>query len=603
MNGRAWLFLILSCLSTPLWAGEIIRHNLTREDLNLIHPLGVSGCGPALNDTTLECVITSLGSHARTLLITPGTWTIANNRTVPANVRLLFAKGAMVSVNNGVTLTLNQEPTCEPRQQCFTGAGAVVLANTPTVHVGWFGALCDGSTNDTAALSAAVNAAVADTIVQIPEGTCLTSGLTMATRSITLRGHGWQPTGAFAATTLGSGLKAVGSQAYVLRVINQYNRIEDLRFDGNFLTTTAVVFFEMSGSGPHNTVMERVLIERTLPNTLGSGQAALLQLGGDTNSQVDFLSLRNSTLIQDSSGGVTKAAYGILVKNTNTFQSWGDAIYVSGTIACVEFRAASMSFRGLQCEHSSFGVQINLNSQPFVIQDYYQETSNQAWLRMLNPTNENSNAITFINPQINGSNNTATWYPIQPLILISGNFRLSSFLVEDPGGGAGNQCVTSVHSTFSQDGAGFSGDLLARVNEHDTRATTSGGTVTAYQTVIRCGTIAFQPATQVDMTALRIGGVSGTTMSAVRKWSFAATNAGEVTAGACLDTSTLTATGLPATAALYGESIGAAIPAGWTLQAYVSGTSNVRFRWCNFTGVNADPDGAGTTYTVYSVAP
>jgi len=100
-----------------------IKHSLLREDISVYNPLAD---GSALNDTTLSAAITSIGSDSRTLMLTPGTWTIANNLIVPANVTLWVTRGATVTVDTTKTLTLNGSVNTD-NPDWYTGLGTVIF--------------------------------------------------------------------------------------------------------------------------------------------------------------------------------------------------------------------------------------------------------------------------------------------------------------------------------------------------------------------------------------------------------------------------------------------------------------------------------------------
>lgn len=59
-------------------------------------------------------------------MLTPGTWTIANNLSVPTTINLWVTKGADVVINSGRTLTLNSLGIFE-RPDWYSGAGTAVF--------------------------------------------------------------------------------------------------------------------------------------------------------------------------------------------------------------------------------------------------------------------------------------------------------------------------------------------------------------------------------------------------------------------------------------------------------------------------------------------
>ena len=61
----------------------------------------------SLNSTTLNDAITAAGSDNVTLYIKTGTWTISADVTFPSNIKVVFAKGAILSISSSYTITIN----------------------------------------------------------------------------------------------------------------------------------------------------------------------------------------------------------------------------------------------------------------------------------------------------------------------------------------------------------------------------------------------------------------------------------------------------------------------------------------------------------------
>jgi hypothetical protein len=74
---------------------------LNRGHLGLVYPLDTDACGTALTSATLSCHIAAIGTNRQTLLIPPDTWNITSNLTVPANVGLWVAEGALLNIRGG----------------------------------------------------------------------------------------------------------------------------------------------------------------------------------------------------------------------------------------------------------------------------------------------------------------------------------------------------------------------------------------------------------------------------------------------------------------------------------------------------------------------
>lgn len=168
---------LIGILFVIIFAGSGSFRALNQDFLNLIYPLEGGACPTTQTGTTLSCWITAQGSNQRILLISPGTWTIGSNLTIPANIQVWVAPNGVLSVNSGITLTINGT-FWAPNATIFSGAGSVVFGTTARLEGGvratWFGAACDGSTNDASALQRAIDTADAsETFVSLPDrGTC-----------------------------------------------------------------------------------------------------------------------------------------------------------------------------------------------------------------------------------------------------------------------------------------------------------------------------------------------------------------------------------------------------------------------------------------------
>jgi len=124
-----------------------------------------------------------------TLLLGASTISVRANMTVPSNVTVVFAQGAVLSISNGATVTWKGAIEA-PVSQIFslTGNGAVNFASPfrrSAVYPEWWGATGDGTTDDSAAINAAIAA------VKRTGGTVLLSPATYAVASSVnlTRGH------------------------------------------------------------------------------------------------------------------------------------------------------------------------------------------------------------------------------------------------------------------------------------------------------------------------------------------------------------------------------------------------------------------------------
>ena len=89
--------------------------------------------------TTLSATLIAIGASPAILRVPAGTYTIAANLTIPANVVLKPENGALFSIASGSVLTING-PLDAESYQIFTGAGAVNLAGPiPFAYPEWWG--------------------------------------------------------------------------------------------------------------------------------------------------------------------------------------------------------------------------------------------------------------------------------------------------------------------------------------------------------------------------------------------------------------------------------------------------------------------------------
>ncbi|MBU4233390.1 MAG: hypothetical protein KKD99_05600 [Proteobacteria bacterium] len=119
-----------------------------------------------LNDSPyngdLGTAITAIGSAKTVLSLPAGNWPIAANLTIPANLTLKFAHGAVLAIATGKILTINGTLEAGPYQifSC-TGTGKVVFAAgaVDQIHPEWWTTnTTPGTTNMTAAILAAYTA-------------------------------------------------------------------------------------------------------------------------------------------------------------------------------------------------------------------------------------------------------------------------------------------------------------------------------------------------------------------------------------------------------------------------------------------------------------
>ena len=153
-------------------------------DVVSVKDFGAVGDGVANDAPAIVAAVAA--SASGTILFPSGTYRISANVTIPRTHAVWFTSNGIISIDSGVTLAINGAVDA-PEAQIFSGAG---LATGPTfadvgeINVRWFGAKGDGSTDDSLAIQAAVNAARRSDRAVVRFG----SGIFAVATSITLAG-------------------------------------------------------------------------------------------------------------------------------------------------------------------------------------------------------------------------------------------------------------------------------------------------------------------------------------------------------------------------------------------------------------------------------
>ncbi len=152
---------------------------------NVVDVIEVHGTGTA-SQAALAAGLAAAGSDETTLELAQGTWQITSSVAVPATTILHLVSGAVFSVDSGQTLTLNGPIWVDSAAAWYSGDGTVVIngqvisgagisgggggSGTGTwVDLSQYNPTGDGSTDDTAAFTAALAAAGGGGTLIIPK--------------------------------------------------------------------------------------------------------------------------------------------------------------------------------------------------------------------------------------------------------------------------------------------------------------------------------------------------------------------------------------------------------------------------------------------------
>lgn len=147
-------------------------------DVYNVRDFGAVGDGVTDDSAAFTAVATALstalsGSNG-TLYVPPssGTYVINTNLTVPSNILVRIAKGAIVAPTTGKTFTIAGTIDA-PLAQIFGGAGTSVITGVAEfLSPHWWGALANDTNDDTTAIQAAINSAVSTKVpIQLVAGT------------------------------------------------------------------------------------------------------------------------------------------------------------------------------------------------------------------------------------------------------------------------------------------------------------------------------------------------------------------------------------------------------------------------------------------------
>jgi hypothetical protein len=148
-----------------------------------VRDFGVKCGGERDGTESIKKAINVIGSNEQGLLI-PCECIVSDDITVPANITLKFTHGGSLNIATGKTVTVNGKVEAG-LYQIFKGSGTVSFGTNSAkrLYPQWWGAKADGSTTDTAALQACINAASYG-LVHLTHNTFVTNALSMVSNVV-----------------------------------------------------------------------------------------------------------------------------------------------------------------------------------------------------------------------------------------------------------------------------------------------------------------------------------------------------------------------------------------------------------------------------------
>ena len=186
---------------------------------------GVSGSIPNVNDcssyASCNALVTAIGTSTRNTMRVSNTQAVAANLSVTANYSVWAIGAGVFDVSTSVTLTFDRpdQIVADRHKQIFTGSGVVAFTKPGTVYPQWWGAVCDGTTDDGPEIQAALDSLPSTGGAVELAGCTYRSNqeLVIVDNDVTVRG---QPGAAIDITTIGgTGTANVHDSANVLAAI------------------------------------------------------------------------------------------------------------------------------------------------------------------------------------------------------------------------------------------------------------------------------------------------------------------------------------------------------------------------------------------------
>jgi hypothetical protein len=138
---------------------SLVEYYQTKQSKN-IKEYGATGNGSTNEYEFFNAMITDIDGADYDVVLPKGIYKIATNITIPSNIRLIFANGAILKPANGVVITGSNAKIEAGLYQIFDLSLGGTIAGTwdiKEVYPEWFGAVGDGVVDDTAVFAKMMN--------------------------------------------------------------------------------------------------------------------------------------------------------------------------------------------------------------------------------------------------------------------------------------------------------------------------------------------------------------------------------------------------------------------------------------------------------------
>lgn len=317
--------------------------------------LAVYGSGTNRTLATLNSAISSIGSNNAAILFSPGTWTITDDVTIPANIGIIPVVGAVLSVSAGKTLTINGDIwpydagffagagtttlTGATKTTSYTNTIGTVTTDTISEETAAAGVTIDGvKLKDSEVYTDVINEKTAATGVTVDGVLCKDGSITATggisgysnTQNSTNVGGGYQVLGAITtgtnnsvfgyqsgtAITEGVGNVGVGSQSLNDVTTGNYNvGIGYGALEKVSVSTGSVAIGYNAGADATSGICTAVGYEALSANTNGSSntavgyQALKTNITGDSSVAVGYQALTSNNTNSNNSAVGYQALY------------------------------------------------------------------------------------------------------------------------------------------------------------------------------------------------------------------------------------------------------------------------------------------------------